>query len=333
MEIVFVHLNSKIPKFMRNNILRTKSIAESKTVTLISNIPQRELPGIKFELIQESRESAELEFLLTHPKDFRGNFWHTSIARFAFLSHYQSSINEPIIHFESDVIIAKDFPFSEITRVCVDKIAYPILASRRGVGSAVYSPNSQRLKEMVEHFIVVATRDTETTDMLALRDFYNRYPEKTYVLPGGPDQLNAYHKEISEDLFPRLEKGIHDLRGVFDGTDIGFYFFGTNPNNTRGFSYFRKEIPETYTKMSNWEIVYNKERDFPDLVFEGSVYSIYNLHLTSKPTRFFTSNRLEKKLNVYLAGNRSINFRLDIFLTMLLRKLHKSITKGQEDTA
>jgi len=328
MDIVFVHLNTSLPSYLNNNLVRTQKIFPDENIVLISNIAQKSIPGITHFKFDEPPESKQLKNILVHPNDFRNNFWHISIARFAYLLTYQKLFNKKILHFESDVLISSDFPLSKFKKISFEKIAFPVLARKRGVASVFYSGGPKILNTFVNFAISNAAKNPSTTDMLTLRDFYDHYPTCVDLLPAGPDEIQLYDKEIIEDVFPNIKDGLEEFKGVFDGTDIGFYLFGTNPYNRRGISFIRQEIADTYTIMSKFRFEYNVSRNFIDLLCANRKIPIYNLHITSKRQSIFASKSLEKEIKKYLnikKEKKSIIF--SVFLNMLIKKLVLIVTK------
>ena len=67
--------------------------------------------GLQFYEYVQSEEWKILIGLLKHSKEFRNNFWFTLHARFIELSEFSKTFDEELLHIESGVIIADDFPF------------------------------------------------------------------------------------------------------------------------------------------------------------------------------------------------------------------------------
>ena len=298
MDIVLIHLNTKIPKYLERNLMRLRDIFPLHQIVLVSNQTQPKIEGVELKIYDESNESRELNSLLSHPKDFRDNFWHTSIARFTYLLSYQIEVDRAVLHVESDVILAPDIPLNLIK--LGTKIAYPVLSKHRGVASIFFSPDQKSLKKLVEFIVRYASLNAELTDMTALRKYFDEFPLEIEVLPAGPASEIAYEPEIKLDMYSNLEDGITKFKGVFDGSDIGMYLFGTDPRNRLGVTLIRDEIASTYTRMSKMRFRYNKTRDFLDVKSQGGWIPIYNLHMTSKDLRLFSTKRLEKSLTRYL---------------------------------
>lgn len=328
MDVVFVHLNTPLPSYLNNNLDRMQKLFPKENIVLISNIVQRIIPGITFYKLQESLQSEDLRKTLSHPAEFRNNFWHSSIARFAYLLTYQKESNNRIIHFESDVLVSKDFPLSKFKRMSTNKIAFPILAPKRGVASVFYSGSAKSLDRFVSFAVCNARENTGTTDMLTLRDFYDQFPKLVTILPAGPPNIELYCDQIVQDIYPKIRAGFKTFQGVFDGTDIGFYLFGTNPWNRLGVSLLHQELEETYTIMSKFKFKYNSRRDFVDIISENKIVPVYNLHITSKQKSLFKFKDLDlqtyKHLNVRSETKR---IYLSVFFTMLFNKFGKLFAK------
>ncbi len=295
-------------------------------IVLVSNRTQPKIEGVELKIYEESTESRALNSLLSHPKDFRNNFWHASIARFTYLLSYQIEVDRAVLHVESDVILAPDFPLNLIKQG--SKIAFPILSKHRGVASIFFSPDQKSLKKLIEFIVNSASLNAELTDMTALRKYFDKFPLEIEVLPAGPPSETAYEPEIKLDIYSNLEDGITKFKGIFDGSDIGMYLCGTDPRNRLGVTLIRDEIASTYTRMSNMRFRYNKTRDFLDVEGQGEWLPIYNLHMTSKDLRLFSTKRLEKSLAKYLKYEKLTElFILGVFTRIALAKIVRIMRK------
>ena len=328
MEIVFVHLNTPIPIYLKHNLMRARNMFPNEKIVLISNTTQKNILGVSQHILPEPVQAEQLKRILSHPKEFRDNFWHSSVARFAYLLSYQKKVKQRILHIESDVLIARDFPLLQFKRLPVSKIGFPILMKKRGVASIFYSGSAATLDKFVSYSISEGLKDSATTDMLILRNFYNRYPRYVKVLPAGPYEKGLYRKEILKDIFPEINKGLLEFNGIFDGTDLGFYFFGTNPWNKRGISVLQEELADSYTKMAKFELVFNSSRDFFDLLSNKHTIPIYNMHITSKRERLFRFGNLERKSRRFINNNgMRTEVILRVYITMAFKKLYLFLFK------
>jgi hypothetical protein len=328
MDIVFVHLNTPIPIYLKHNLIHTKNIFPKEKIILISNLDQKPIPGVTLKILDEPKYSRHLSEILSHPKEFRQNFWHSSIARFIYILSYQKKIKRRILHLESDVLVARDFPLLKFADMSVNKIAFPILAKKRGVASVFYSGSQKALEKFVSFSISEALKNSRTTDMIVLRNYFNIYPSAVKLLPAGPNRKEYYSNAILNDIFPEIQRGILEFEGIFDGSDLGIYFFGTNPWNKRGITILQKEIPETYTKMTKFKIEFNSSRDFFDLIIHDHKIPIYNMHITSKREKFFMGEKLQEYSEKFINA-QGIKSELipKIFIGIVLNKLKSLLSK------
>jgi hypothetical protein len=323
-DIVLVHLNTKLPRYVKRNLVKLKDNFPNHNIVLISNTTQPRIKNIGFVVFEESEESRAIDLRLSHPKNFRNNFWHASIARFTYLLSYQQEIGKPILHVESDVILSKDFPMEIIAEN--SNLSFPVLSRFRGVASVFYSNSAESLSEFINFLVSESDFDSQITDMTALRRFYDRFPKRVEILPAGPSNKSAYEKEIENDIYSQLIQGLDKYGGVFDGSDIGMFLFGTDPRNALGYSMLRKEIDSTYTRMSDMEFRYNKSREFVDVMSNGQWIPVFNIHMTCKNSKFFLKRPAERDFKSHIENQKFREvFMLRIYLRMGLAKIFRII--------
>jgi hypothetical protein len=328
--IVFVHLNSRVPLYLRLNIISTLKKFPNAKVVLIQNNkkPTRihsrlyhfdYLPGVV---------SLAIENSLSHPKEFRNNFWFSAIQRFDALRSYLENTSEPVLHLESDVIVSKDFPLKIFTANSL-KTAFPRVAENRGVASSIFIGDLQTAEKLVQFAKEVCEIDSRTTDMEILAQFSNKYQELTTPLPFGPNNYDGYTKEFSLGSI----QPSHDLfEGIFDGNDIGVFLFGTNPRNRRGASTIRTEISGNYAQVRKWNFKFDESRKFINLEFNGEVLPIYSVHATSKQVALFYDLTQAHVMRRHLRRDKQTEYKKyypSTALAMILRKMIK-LLKRQE---
>jgi hypothetical protein len=322
--IVFVHLNSPVPLYLRLNIISTIKKFPDAKVVLIHNAKKRykihaNLWNFKY---QPGEISLSIENSLKHPKDFRNNFWFSSIQRFDALRAYMEQSNESIIHLESDVITSKDFPLEKFT-ISEMKIAYPMVANNRGVASSVFIRDlctAQKLNRFAKETTSV---NSNTTDMEILAGFFEKNRDIAFLLAFGPESVSAYAESfIIERVLPAFEL----FSGVFDGNDIGVYLFGTDPRNARGISYLGTSIQGNYARVNQWDFRFDNLRQFISLEFDDVVIPIYSVHATSKQLTLFYHYTQNYVIRKYLRKKYQVGSRKYFpFVTskMVLRKILK----------
>jgi hypothetical protein len=321
--MVFVHLNSPIPLYLRMNIVATMKKFPNTKVVLIHNSEKKVRIHSNLWLFQyePGTESKSIENSLSHPKEFRNNFWFSAIQRFDALRFYIEKTQESIIHLESDVIVSRDFPIESFVEGDI-KIAYPVVANNRGVASTLFIRNSETAEQLIRFTGQISSLNSKTTDMEILADFYKENPKFTTALIFGPNNIDAYHQS-----FPMgsVQPSAEIFDGIFDGNDIGMYLFGTNPYNARGVSQVRTSIQGNYARINQWGFEFDESREFINLKFEGVVTPIYSLHATSKQLTLFhhhTQNfQIRRFLKKYKSGDKKVF--LFVTLTMTGRKIRK----------
>lgn len=299
MNLVFVHLNTPIPVYLKNQLSYCAEKFTEHSVHLIHNENGLNLniENLNFFEYQRNYDATKIENSLSHPKDFRGNFWFSSIERLIALKLFMVENNQDLIHIESDVLISPDFPFEHFRELHED-IAYPITSELRGVASTVYIRNKVAIDQLAQFALECCLQNPQTSDMLILGEYKSRFPERVAALPFGPNNLTHYHENMPKSFFQELVQNLEILGGVFDGSDLGVYFFGTDPRNRRGITELRKPINFNYAKISNWRIHYSKSREFLELS-EGQssqAIPIYSIHATCKNPNLFLIKNYPKLL-------------------------------------
>jgi hypothetical protein len=287
--VVFVHLNSRIPQFLIENLQTCVKIFPSRKIVLICDFElKKPIPGVYIFKIEKSQWNA-YESNLTHPTNFRSNFWYTSIARFFAIEEYMKLFpDSPIIHIESDVILARDFPFNRFSLLSKE-LAFPVLSKERGIASTVFIRNKEAISKLVTYIKSEIVLNPTASDMTLLGDYFNNHPELVAPLAFGPPNGNAYLPAIPEALKDQILSNGQILGGIIDGNDFGLYFFGTDPRNLRGKSLFRRKISGSYSNIENWTMEFKNNREFPfgGLKTVKETYPVFSIHATCKDKKLF----------------------------------------------
>ena len=329
MPIVFVHLNSKIPRYLLTNIKSTiQRFPKNKVVLIVNqNTGKTKIKGLVVYKYEEDDNWNSLLNCLSHPKNFRNNFWMTSIARFFALEQLLRSYENEIIHIESDVLLSNDFPFNLFTN-SEKEIAFPVVSKERGVSSTLYIRNLQMIRKLNRFVISEANLNSETSDMIILRKFYDKFNNQIEILPIGPGIKEYYKESIDLKLFSEIAYGVTYFNGIFDGNDIGVYFFGTNPENLRGKTILGRLINLNYARVEKWVPIYNYERNFMDLKInnEGPSIPIYSIHATVKSNSVFSIKKQKKVIKLRIKQFRN-GERTEIIISVFVYQIFKYIRK------
>ena len=290
LDLVWVHFGKRLPKYLANNLVRASQLFPTMPLNLItdsenvSHLPKE----IAIHKPKRNTEFYNIEMSLGHPRDFRSNFWFHAIVRFIALDHFIKESRRPLIHFESDILIAKDFPF-EVFEKSIDRIAFPIVSKERAIASTVFIPNSQISTILADFAVAEVTNNPKTSDMLILREFYDTFPQLCHELPVAPADKDNFKEEASDFFIERNLNVLDKFGGIIDGNDFGVYFFGTDPRNARGKMYLGREVDLNLIHTSKLKLRFNPIREFVDTIdSSGRATKLYSLHLTSKNPSAFT---------------------------------------------
>ncbi len=231
------------------------------------------------------------------------------MARFLALVEYQEVVGKELIHIESDVIISRDFPFEKFQNLR-ESISFPIISDERGVASVLYLKDSKASAGLLETLMEELQRDVFTSDMLILgRHFLGE--KSVCPLPIGPGGTLYYRKFTPQGIQGIWDRTRDEFGGVFDGADVGIYFFGTDPRNSRGRSFLQREIPTEYGNAKQWLLEYSDSRNFIDFVSGESRIPLYCLHVTSKQLSMFRFKLPQKLIEMrmrHLAREKTVIF-------------------------
>ena len=329
MNIVFVHFGSKVPAHLARNLDRTIKLFRGNPVVLIT-MPDTRCPNINgLVRIDYSPDEyfRKISGKLSHPKDFRGNFWANTLTRFLALHDYMGEIREEFIHVESDVILAGDFPFEKISAL-QKPIAFPVVNQNQGIASVLYLRDQNASSELVKAIATEVESNSFTTDMLVLRSLHDRHPGSVQVLPTGPDALDAFNGNQNDKTVNNIRESLKLVGGIVDGLDIGYFLFGEDPRNHRGKRILRSRLPEYYLNPKFLKFSYSDSRKFINVTTPSGEIPIYSMHIHSKDLRLFDSilgQRVMKRAVRNSTDPIAFDFMPRIFLTSISISLYRKL--------
>ncbi len=323
-----MHLNSRVPQYLRLNLRGMVKLFPGQKIVLIHNKGDLNLKiaGVTLYKFESSLDFLQIENQLNHPKDFRNNFWFTAIGRFEALRDYVQKTGEQIIHVESDIILAKDFPLAKFQNLEID-IAFPFVASNRGVASTLFLGNLEAAVKLVDFAIAESKAQASITDMEILARIVRHRELKVLILPHAPVERESFNKEMVAPDLESLTSSLKYFGGLFDGNDVGVYLYGSNPRNHRGISKIGEEIDGNFATPSSWNFGFSHQRKFIQIQTTSSVVPMFSVHATCKRkslfwiySRTFVLRRIHKK------ESSAIKVYPDIIVTMALRKAIKLLS-------
>jgi hypothetical protein len=144
----------------------------------------------------------------------------------------------------------------------------------------------------------MSTKDSQTTDMLILRSFYDLHPDIIQAIPIGPSDHGVYREGNDDQLFSDMKSAVSIFGGCFDGLDIGYFVYGVDPRNDKGRKHIRRSLPNNYLLVPSMKILYSQKRDFIDVGPDdfGRMIPLYSLHIHSKNSKLIRISRKSKEL-------------------------------------
>jgi len=309
--ILFVHLGRKLPRYLIENIWRTKKLFPESNVVLVHNQNENSAnlskfveSGVELFFFEKRRLlelSLEVPQLDVDTKFWKG-YWQLTFERLFAVGDYQrENPNNPLIHVESDVVLFPDFPFESFLEL--DSLAWPKVSNSHDVASIVYSPNFDRYSEFMSHLIEVAKETPSTTDMLALSVIAARFPGRYAALP-----TMFSHDSSTNPIFG--DRGSWEVfRGVFDGLTLGYWFTGRDPKNAWG-------VRKSYLCPLNSPLDYSSFRFSVDNLGQirmNDEIPVFNLHVHSKNLGYFKFPNitfLQKEVNLVNSRKSAIAFSM-----------------------
>lgn len=330
MIILFAHFGTQIPKYLENNLIRCSNLFPLHNVTLITDVDYKSKNVNKIRIVKyfPSQNWEILKNNLKHPLDFRKNFWFLSLGRLIAISEFVVINNEEVLHIESDVLIAKDFPFEAFSKNYAD-ILFPHVSDNKSIASTLYIKNAKAAQSLINFIIEKSFNDPYLTDMTVLSDLSKLQIVNFQPLASVPSDSSSLRKDHKFD--PKAnEDSIRYFKGGFDGAHLGVYLFGDDPRNHRGKSYVRQLIPDSFFDPQKLDFVFNQEREFLDVhePTNNSTTPIFSLHIHLKSSKIFKDKRTSGylKLAVAESGNNSKEkLYLKVFLKSFLLSLNRRI--------
>ena len=315
--IVFVHLGTKLPKYLLDNVLRTKSLKEGLKVVLVhdkanssANLEKLGVETFPFDPQSLSKLGILIPHLNHDPK-FRNGYWQNTFNRLFAVGLYQAfNGNEKVIHVESDVVLFPNFPFEKFSKL--KTLSWPRVSDQYDVASILYSPTAFAFREFLIELTRTAQSNYLTTDMQAMSKYAHDFPDKVLVLPTTPphsDKTSSISGDTDAwDLF----------NGIFDGLVLGHWLTGQDPRNSWGIR--TRYLVPLDSPLNYASSTFSVDED--NLLVDN-LYPVFNLHVHSKNSGYFKlSNRTFLKREIMIVNNRLNQKQLVLFALFGFIKSH-----------
>lgn len=302
LEIVFVHFGAKIPEYLQLNLQRTCDLLPDQSITFLTDRAQSltiKNRNFRVQVFTDNEEFTFVNRALSHPTEFRDNFWFSSLARLMALADYVIKTNRSILHIESDVLISKDFPVKKFS--ALDRpVAYTMVGENSGVASLLFLESSEAAIFFKKFILTAVLDDASTTDMKILGLLQSQHPNFVRILASFPLQDTWAYSAIPLSLKGDFEYTQNLFDGFFDSADIGQYLLGDDPRNHRGVKYLRRELTTSYLNAGSLDYSISSEREFIGLA-SGASRKIYSLHVHSKNPKVFSPHFSDRVLRKALS--------------------------------
>jgi hypothetical protein len=315
LKVVFVHLGVEKVDHLWLNLKRTKAMFPNLSIVLVLDDSRhlRKLGRLDVEVFFFSRSSyigPQLE-ALDHNIKFRNGFWQFSLERFVALNAWhQEYPQEPFIHFESDILIMPDFPWSKLSSL--KKLAWLSFNNTKDVAAIVFSPNSSETKWLANSLCLRLKENPKLTDMTALSVLSQENPHKITMLP-----------TLLVEKIPRDDKSTSKMQdssmqnsslfdGLFDGAAIGMWLTGQDPRNHLGWIKRYLSLQDSWVDPSlfNLEI---SSRGCLTVEYQEMKVPLFNLHVHSKQLSYFGQN-WQSKLRKDIMASKDFRNRTSLSL-------------------
>jgi len=310
-----VHLGTAKAPWVFSNLLRHTSVFPSIPLVFISDndkhIMKAKRLGIDtFRYVVDSDNDSYF-YGSEHNRNFRTNFWRTSVERIFALSQFHD-LNPSIslLHFESDVMLLPSFPWNQFDTL--QKLAWGNTTSQLDCAAILFSPLSSQTKWLCEQLKLRISVDGLSTDMKALREIRELNSKEIFLLPSSTPEISnlsysGQKKEISTAI-----KYSEQFEGIFDFTEMGMWLTGENPRNLGG-------------KVIRYKVFYDENvisfsPDFflfqnGELLVGGDHKTLlHNLHVHSK-NRNLLSVRWDKELRNLVQSSKTLSDAIRFSLT------------------
>lgn len=331
MNLAIVYLGKNIPAYVFRNLTYLKNTFPKETVYFISDnqsaLQEASLIGVEiFKASRFEENSRILESQLSHPMEFRDQFWLHTTSRFFAILEFSHFLNAPFIQIEADVFLFARFPFSKFDQI--NKISFPLETSNTGAASIFYVPSSREIEEFVTFILEMTYFNSLETDMTLLGKYWAKFPEKVSILPSVTNTQLLSRVTVAQSA---SMKNLDYFQGIFDPLTYGMHLLGEDPMNSRGLIKFGKK-PENHL-ISSMNLKFELRGDSLFLIQGNICHEIFCLHVHSKNLKMFESGKFtqELKQGIRLASISGTKFSLTAFMKLFKNFLHRRFARRLHD--
>lgn len=289
MNLVFVHLGTSNPEHLWANIRYCMKTFPLARISIVldhkGHLIQFEDLAIEVHIYERSKSEESIMSDLSHDFAFRMGFWRYSIERiFALNSWHRLHTDQSFIHVESDVLLLESFPWPQFQTF--SKLAWLRHNDTLDCAAILFSPSSLETSWLRDEVVRLLENDRSLTDMTALNQISNLYPNRVSLLP---TMKNSWSQTLGEDLPSNVElitREFDVFNGLFDPAAIGVWLTGNDPRNrlgwiTRFSNHFDPSVNPNVLQYSG-----NLRREVW-VSLNSDPTPLFNLHIHSKQVSYF----------------------------------------------
>lgn len=309
---VFIHLGSKVPRYLLLNLQRHVRIFPEIPVTLIvsdANFIPKNIYGVDYYVYKKSftiliQNVSEL----SNRSSFRNNFWLLSLERLLAIGEYHElNPQAKLLHIESDVLLLPNFPWSIFE--AQNSLHWTKYEPNRDVASLLYSPNANESNWLNFQILNYCKDNPENTDMSVLSEIQKNFPEKIGILPSlAPSIPEMFNRNTTNaNLIEKvISAGAELFGGIFDPAAIGIWLCGTDPRNNYGISKIHLsdilEGERNFIDPSQINYLFDSRGNL-FIIKNNFKMSLFNLHIHSKNSDLFGKSWADSLRKYVLLSN------------------------------
>lgn len=321
--ISFVHLGDHPAPHVLPNMRRIRDQVKNSNIEVILSATNKQIleqaahEGFltHFYSGNEELNSIFSKHMDSHDHSFRKGFWRFSIERlFVFEQIYSIYNCNKILHLESDVMTAPNFPYAKIFEL--NHLTWCRFNESADVGALIYFPSSEKVKEFSRHLISALEINPGLTDMTALNRISQANTEINFF-PVAENVQSRYldDSNLSDITRTRVSELYPILGGIFDPAPLGMFVLGQDPRNNWGVIERKVKLPHSGIKEDEFQLLLTNE----GLIKTNDNLNIFCLHAHSKDLRLFTRDNtkfLRKIFHKNNTGEKNREFSPRAFLSI-----------------
>ena len=337
MNLVFVYLGRKIPKYVLDNFRMTVENFPSHSCFFVSDNSimksKIESAGGKFFLISNPAATWKIDQnSMGYSPAFRDGFWYKTLARIYALERFALTHDEPFLHIESDVILSVNFPFSRFLTI-QSQLAYPLTTVDQGVASTLFVKNHKAISSLLKFSEREISQNNMATDVTILGS-YHQGNSDVMILPTAIPGTGMFTENTSLHNQQLVSNNFDVFSGIFDASTWGQFILGEDERNSLGFRRIGHIQNHHLVNPANYP--FEVLDDFISIRFFEKQIPIFALHVHCKDRRAFRAKTLKVILNENICQIRIgelSKFHLRTFLILapgLLRYLLVRVLRFNE---